>query len=184
LFEVDAIHIVEPHLAPPMRRRLRYWDKAGTKGAGKRTAGVMIGDAGPGVTPRYYFTDIVKFQEEMLTREATIRKTALKDGYEVDIVVEQEPGSGGKDSAKYSIRGLAGFRITADKVTGEKMLRAGPLADQVAIGNVAVIRAPWTKEFLEEMRTYGPTAKYKDQVDAACGGFARIVRRPIVFSAF
>ncbi len=55
-----------------------------------------MGDAGPGVSPRYYVLDVVKFREDDLTREATIRRCALKDGFEVEIIVEQEPGSGGK----------------------------------------------------------------------------------------
>lgn len=184
LFDVSCLHYVQRGSCPRMRRLVRYWDKAGTKGAGKRTAGVLVGDAGPGHSPRYYVLDVVKFQEADQTREATIRRTAMKDGQDVDIVVEQEPGSGGKDSARYSIRGLAGFRVRADKVTGEKMLRAQPLADQVAIGNVAVIEgSPWTKEFVEEMRVYGPTAKFKDQVDAAAGGMEKIFRRPLIFTA-
>jgi hypothetical protein len=40
----------------------------------------------------------------------------LKTSYEV--VIEQEPGSGGKESAENTIRMLAGMKVTADKVTG------------------------------------------------------------------
>jgi hypothetical protein len=34
--------------------------------------------------------------------------------------VEQEPGSGGKESAESTIRNLIGFRCFADRVTGSK----------------------------------------------------------------
>jgi hypothetical protein len=47
------------------------------------------------------------------------------------IVIEQEPGSGGLESADSTIRNLAGYRVIKDKVRGSKDLRAEPFAAQV-----------------------------------------------------
>ena len=43
-----------------------------------------------------------------------------------EVGVEQEPGSGGKESAESTIRNLRGFKVYADKVTGSKEIRAEP----------------------------------------------------------
>jgi phage terminase large subunit-like protein len=57
----------------------------------------------------------------------------------LSVYVEQEPGSGGKESAEASVRMLKGFRAYADKVTGSKEVRAEPYAAQVQGGNVALV---------------------------------------------
>ena len=93
------------------------------------------------------------------------------------IVVEQEPGSAGKESAENTIRNLAGFRVYADRVTGskQKQVRAEPFAAQVQAGNVFLRPGPWVEAFLDECETW-PNGKYKDQVDAAAGAFNRLIK--------
>jgi hypothetical protein len=44
-----------------------------------------------------------------------------------------------KESAEDTIRNLAGFCVSADKVTGSKEVRADPFAAQVQAGNVHLI---------------------------------------------
>jgi hypothetical protein len=61
-----------------------------------------------------------------LDREREIRKIAELDGKRIRIGIEQEPGSGGKESAESTLRNLAGWRVTADRPTGEKVVRAEP----------------------------------------------------------
>ena len=39
-----------------------------------------------------------------------IKQVAIGDGTDTIIYIEQEPGSGGKESAEATIRNLAGFR--------------------------------------------------------------------------
>ena len=67
--------------------------------------------------------------------------------------VEQEPGSGGKESAEATLRRLQGFRVRLVKVdatTGGKEKRADPVSYQVNGGNLHLpTNAPWIKEFLE-----------------------------------
>jgi phage terminase large subunit-like protein len=50
----------------------------------------------------------------------------------VNIFIEQEPGSGGKESADATIRRLAGCVVHADRPTGD-MTRAEPFAAQASI---------------------------------------------------
>ena len=109
-------------------------------------------------------------------REKTIKQTAKMDGHNVTVWVEQEPGSGGKDQATYTVKNLAGYSIKVDKVgasDGNKILRAGPFADQVNSGNVWMVMANWNKPLKDELE-YFPASKYKDQVDCLSGGFNKI----------
>ena len=93
------------------------------------------------------------------------------------VVVEQEPGSAGRESADNTIRTLAGFQVYADRVTGSKQVRAQPFAAQVQAGNVFLVRVDgsWVEAFLDECETW-PNGKFQDQVDAAAGAFNRLIK--------
>ena len=86
------------------------------------------------------------------------------------IGIEQEPGSGGKESAETTIRNLAGWRVTADRPTGDKVVRAEPYAAQVQGGNVLLVRGAWNRDFIDEHVSF-PVGRAKDQVDAASAAF-------------
>jgi predicted phage terminase large subunit-like protein len=156
--------------APRHATRVRYWDKAGTEGAGAYTCGAKVARDANGV---FYVEDMVRGQWEADVRESTIRQSAELDGTGVSIGHEQEPGSSGKESAQATTRGLAGYSVWADKVTGDKVLRAEPLAAQAAAGNVRIVRGAWNAAFLDEASGF-PRSKYKDQIDAASGAFTML----------
>ena len=94
-------------------------------------------------------------------------------GPRVSIWIEQEPGSGGKESAEATIRNLVGFRAYADRVTGDKVLRAEPFAAQAEAGNVQVVRADWTPGYLAELTAF-PQGTYADQVDGSSGAVSKL----------
>jgi len=91
------------------------------------------------------------------------------------IVIEQEPGSAGKESAENTIRNLTGFRVYAERVTGSKQVRAEPFAEQVQAGHVSLKAGSWVQAFLDECETW-PNGKHDDQVDAAAGAFNRLIK--------
>ncbi len=169
---VDSVPIAHHY-----RGFVRYWDKAGTADGGKRTAGVLEGEHNRG---DFYVLDVVKGQWSAGEREEVIHQTAHLDyarwGPNVDIWVEQEPGSGGKESAENTIRNLAGFKIHADRPTGDKATRAEPFAAQAQAGNVSLVRADWTPSYLAELTSF-PTGTYTDQVDASSGAFNKLTLR-------
>jgi predicted phage terminase large subunit-like protein len=117
----------------------------------------------------------------VLEREQKIKfwaeqdRKQIKGSYEVG--VEQEPGSGGKESAEATIRMLPGFRVFADRVTGNKEVRAAPFAAQVQAGRVWLFPGEWNRDFLKELEPF-PAGPCTDQVDAASGAFARLVNGP------
>ena len=150
--------------------RVRYWDKAGTEDGGKFTAGVLMARTTEGL---FWIEDVVRGQWSALKREQIILETAESDGPSVHVWVEQEPGSGGKESAEATVRMLAGYIAHADRVTGDKVTRAQPLSAQAEAGNVVLTAAPWNRPFLRELHSF-PDGKFKDQADAASGAFNKL----------
>lgn len=148
-------------------KTVRYWDKAGTTDAGAYTAGVKLARL---INNKIVVLDVVRGQWSAEKRERIIRNTAEMDGRKVEVYIEQEPGSGGKESAQATIRNLIGYSIRADHPTGDKVFRADPFSVQVNEGNVMLLKGDWNREFVEEHRFF-PFGRFKDQVDAASAGF-------------
>ena len=156
--------------APHDCARCRYWDKAGTEGAGDWSCGVKLARDGDGV---FYVEDVVRGQWSALARERIMRQTAEMDGGNVSVGIEQEPGSGGLESAQSSVRNLAGFPVYAEKVTGEKQVRAMPFAAQCEARNVKLVRGSWNSVYLDELSGF-PYASHDDMVDGSSGAFAKL----------
>ena len=161
-----------------VKRYTRYWDKAGTHKGGAYTVGVLTAMLKDGT---FEVQDVVRGQWSALEREKRILQTAQADnsgGRMVETWVEQEPGSGGKESAERTVSNLRGFVCRMDKVTGSKELRAEPYAAQVQAGHVRLVAAPWNRAFIDEHELF-PNGPYKDQVDASGGAFAKLVSKPV-----
>jgi predicted phage terminase large subunit-like protein len=158
--------------APRVRQRVRYWDKAATQDGGDYSAGVLMAKSEAG---QFYVEDVTRGQWSALKREAVIEQTAHLDAERgrTTIWVECEPGSGGKESAELTVRRLAGFPVHAERVTGDKVTRARPLAAQAEAGNVFLVKGPWNRTFLDELCAF-PYARHDDQVDAAAGAFNKL----------
>ena len=154
---------------PAEARRIRYWDKAGTKDDGDYTTGVLMAEA----MGRYFVEDVVRGQWSDLERDRSMRTTAELDGPEVEIWIEQEGGSGGKDSASATIRNLAGFTVHAETASGNKETRAGPFAAQCEASNVFLKRAHWNAAYINELCAF-PNGTNDDQVDGSSGAFNRL----------
>jgi predicted phage terminase large subunit-like protein len=157
---------------------VRYWDKAGTAGgAGAATAGVLMACDHGGA---FYVADVVRGRWAATEREGRIRETAEADARrhgDVKIYVEQEPGSGGKESAEATVRNLAGFAVYADRPTGDKTTRAEPFAAQAGAGNVRMVAGDWNQDYVNELATF-PAGRLRDQVDASSGAFNKLAVAP------
>lgn len=181
MFKVDRFSIIDTLPAEVNWIQIvRYWDKAATNSKENPDAAFTVGvkmlkyrrvaqnhDS-------YIIMDVKRGQWSSEEREEIIRITAIADGRLVNIYIEQEPGSGGKESAQNTIKGLAGFSVYADRPTGDKVYRADPYSVQVNNGNIYLLRGNWNTDFIEEHRHF-PFSTYKDQVDAAAGAFNKLV---------
>lgn len=155
---------------------VRYWDKAGSEAAPgtKPTAGVKMIKVNTLYGIKYVITDVVRGFYTTHKRELIIRRTAEADGPQVMVYHEQEPGSGGKDSAMATTSNLAGFSVKADKPQKNKIARADPFSVQVNIGNVWILQGSWNIPYIDELKDFGPSAEFKDQVDASAGAFSKL----------
>lgn len=153
---------------------VRYWDKAGTEGGeGARTAGALLAVTKVG---SIIICDMKGDRLASVEREKLIKQTAILDKQRyghVEIWTEQEPGSGGKESAEATIRNLVGFVCKADRVTGSKEIRAEPLASQASVGNVFLMEGAWNSQFIDEAEVF-PAGKTRDMIDAAGGAFNKL----------
>lgn len=180
MFKPADFQIVQAYNCTLVEKAVRYWDKAGTEGGGARTAGVLIlkmkYNWNDKEATKFLIADVVKGQWSALTREKQIKQVADMDGelpFPVTTWVEQEPGSGGKESAENTVRQLAGHNIFSERVTGDKGTRAEPLAAQAEGGNVFMLQGHWNAAYVAELGMF-PAGKFKDQVDASSGAFNKL----------
>jgi predicted phage terminase large subunit-like protein len=169
MFKVDRIKVTND-VPLAFKLRCRSWDKAGTAGGGAYTAGVLMGIDYEG---RTWILDVVRGRWDSAERESRIRRVAEIDGDDPVVVLEQEPGSGGKHSTEDTIRRLRGFRVHVVKFGGSnpqsKETRADPLSVQVNNGQCLMKKGDWNEAYLEEMKVF-PHGKFLDQVDASANG--------------
>jgi predicted phage terminase large subunit-like protein len=161
---------------PADAKFVRYWDNAGTEGGGAYSCGVLMARSGV----RFYVVDVVRGQWSAGEREAVKKAVAKSDKQKyghVQIWQEQEPGSGGKESAEATVQNLAGYSVHVERVTGDKVTRAEPFAAQCEAGNVYIVEDQdakrWNAEYLQELTSF-PSGKFKDQVDGSSGGFNKL----------
>ena len=162
---------------PVCTRFCRFWDKAGTLGGGNYTTGVLLG---ADKENRFRLYDMVRVQLDSFARDELMLSTAKQDGKDVLIGLEQEGGSGGKQSVEISIRKMAGFNIKKIKpnrhqAKGGKAGRADPWSVQVNAGNVWITPGHWNKDLIDE-HTYFPFGNFDDVVDACVGAFSLIAQ--------
>lgn len=176
MFKVSMLTIIEqmPSLTN-MISVVRAWDKANTQDGGAYTVGLKMYRFSSG---KFIIADVKRGQWSTDERERIIKATAEADGPSVSIYVEQEPGSGGKESVEATIRNLAGFKVYADRPTGDKVFRADPASVAVNNGDVLLLNSSWNYEFIEELRNF-PFSTYKDQTDAFSLAYAKLARRKL-----
>lgn len=187
LFQVENLIPVPgwPHLHE-LDRVVRYWDKAATQGGtGAETAGVLM--ARNKITNRTIILDVVhgrwesnaREQQIQLTSHQDLRRLGLPQGVSgrYAVRVEQEPGSGGKDSALWTVRNLSGFNVKAIPKRTNKEADWQPLSSQVNSGGVECVVGTWNQAMRSQMAS-APFGVLKDILDAAAGGFKYIWMGP------
>lgn len=178
MFKMGNCMIID---AKPPRNKImmtaRYWDKAATRTIeGKFTAGCKMSKLTNG---NYLVEDMKRGRWDTHVRDTIMLKTAEADGKEVIQYHEQEPGSGGKDSAKATSNNLSEFNVVADIPSGNKIRRADPYSSQCNAGNVMLLRGEWNKAFIDEHKIF-PNGRFTDQVDSASGAYSKIMSKKSV----
>lgn len=160
-----------------VRSRVRYWDTAGTEDGGDYTAGARVSHGADGL---YYIEHVHRGQWAPGRRDMQIRETCQDDaelGGRYEVGLERDAGVGGEDRTRAIVKQLSGLKVYTDRPTGSKESRADPVASQMEVGNVRIVRGPWNQPFLDELLSF-PNGEHDDQVDALSGAFARLASAP------
>lgn len=172
VFAVDRLGMVDGLAG--VKRSVRGWDLAATDDAGDWTAGALVHELTDG---RIVIADVVRFRGGADVVAATIKATAERDGRNVQVSLPQDPGQAGKAQVLFLTRALHGFTVHASVETGDKATRASPMAAQVNVGNVSLLRGAWNTPLIEEMRSF-PSGLHDDQVDALARAYNRLFAAP------
>jgi predicted phage terminase large subunit-like protein len=172
MFRRGWFKIVEAKAVPVGLRKIRFWDLAATEAEkGKDpdwTAGCLAAlDKG-----QLYIFGIVRFRGSPKETEDRVKETALADGHDVQVWMEEEGGSSGKIAMDHYAREvLPGFSFHATRSTGDKKTRAGPLSSAAERGNLFLVSGEWIGAFLDEAEVF-PEGEHDDQVDCASGALS------------
>lgn len=155
-------------------RCVRYWDRAATRPNESNkdpdwTRGLKLYKYPNGT---FVVSDLRSMRDTPLAVESLVITTASHDGYTVEIVGEQDPGSAGVADADNFVRMLGGFNVHVRKPTKDKVTRAKPVSAQCERKNIFVLRAPWNDDFFTELENFSEELLgHDDIVDVLSGAF-------------
>lgn len=168
-FQQGYFEIVDAVPATP--HKVRYWDRAATKKTETNdpdfTVGIKIEKDSNNII---YITDMIRIQESPLGVQTIIKNTAIRDGVQVRIGIEEDPGQAGISEADHLSRLLQGYNVKRNKVQKDKVTRASPVSAQSEAGNIKVLRGKWNEDFFKELENF-PEGAHDDIVDALSGAF-------------
>lgn len=154
---------------------VRYWDKAATADGGDYSVGLLMAKAKNGY---FYVLDVRRGQWSSKQREDIIAATAAQDHLRFEGLaktwIEQEPGSGGKDSAAMTVRNLLRYGVQVDRPSGPKPVRAYPFSAAVEARLVRIVRSSWTDDYIDELCAFD-AGLHDDQVDGSSGAYNHLV---------
>lgn len=158
----------------------RVWDLAATESGGDFTVGTLQHYC-PALD-HAFISDIKRDQLSPSQVEALVRSTAIEDGQDVDVLIEQEPGASGKSLVEHYKRSvLPEFTVVPVSPQGrEKKVRAQPFLAAAEAKKVFLIRGKWNDEFIDEFDEF--PGMFDDQVDTAAAGYTYLSGKQI-FSA-
>ena len=170
LFKPDRITVIDDIDPSWQISWIRGWDLASTTD-GDWTAGAKLGRLPDG---RFIIGDMARLRVGPDERDAAMLSTARRDSFLVKVSIPQDPGQAGKTQVLYLTRQFAGFKVVTSPESGDKITRAEPLASQINVGNVLMLRGNWNDPLIDEMRMF-PNGTNDDQIDALSRSFAELI---------
>ena len=167
---VDASEI------PLGAQRVRFWDMASTdpkiKNRRRTEPDWTVGFKMAFYQGIYWIEDIVRVQYTPFDLEKLIKKTAIEDGYNCAIRMEQEPGSSGAITIDHYLRTvLQGYNFMGVQSTGSKAERARTASAAAQAGVVMISKTCRNASvFLDEADAF-PFGSKDDTIDGFSGAF-------------
>lgn len=156
--------------------KMRYWDFGASGKKGDATAGALTAWDGTNL----YILDINTGKYSASQVLATFEKTALKDGQDTKIRIEQEPGAGSKllinqfrqnkEFRRYNIRG--------DKVKLKKNVRSFNLEALAEAGRVYWLKGEWNMSIIDHLVSFTGQDGKPDDITDSLTGSCNLWRRP------
>lgn len=135
------------------------------------TVGLKIGKMKDG---SIVIADVDRYRAGPAEVEKRILSAAQRDGHAVAISIPQDPGQAGKAQIRALAILLHGFNIRFTPESGSKENRAIPIAAQVEVGNVYLVRSEWNDAFVAEAMLF-PNGTYMDQIDALSRAYHQLI---------
>lgn len=155
---------------------MRYWDFGASGKKGDATAGALTAWDGTNI----YILDINTGKYSASQVLSTFERTALHDGVDTKIRIEQEPGAGSKllinqfrrnpTFKKYNIRG--------DKVKLKKAVRSFNLEALAEAGRIYWLRGSWNIDIIDHLVSFTGQDGKPDDITDSLTGSCNIWRRP------
>lgn len=183
MFPREKFEIVDA--APEGGVEVRGWDLAASKkdrsnSKQAATAGVKIKIIGARIVKGglaggtiYVLHDFNMFGEGDKVRKS-MRAVATQDGPGCIQDLPQDPGQAGKSQVKDLVANLQGFPVRYSLESGDKVLRADPIASQCQAGNIKLVRGAWNQDFIDEISMF-PNGR-KDRTDALVRAYNRALK--------
>jgi predicted phage terminase large subunit-like protein len=154
---------------------IRFWDRAATKPHSENpdpdwTRGLLMFKYPNG---SYVVGDLKSMRDTPGQVEQFIKNVASHDGHYVRVMSQQDPGSAGKSEGLHFVQSLPGFDVRLMTTSKAKVVRAKPVSAQAEVHNIHVVRAPWNREFFQELENF-PEGAHDDIVDVLSGAFNEI----------
>jgi predicted phage terminase large subunit-like protein len=152
---------------------VRAWDLAATEPSEANkdpdwTAGVLIAVRKNG---KYIVLDCIHERFRSAKVRELVKRVAINDSRRVKVHMAIDPGQAGKEQGESYTKELAGFSITTERISGDKVTRAEPFSAQWQAGNVDVLRGVWNEAYFSELEAFGLGTSHDDQVDASADAF-------------
>lgn len=184
-------------------RKVRSWDLAGTSPGPANedpdwTVGALIAydpqlkphELADGTTimaGSFAVEHVERLRDTPAMVEQAVVDMARRDGPQVRVVIEKEPGQSGKSQLAHFQQALAGIALVEEfSPSGPKNVRAQLVSGPAQQGRVEIVRGPWNQALLDELEEYTGDEKvdaHDDQVDALSQGFAVLEGRGGMASA-
>ncbi len=154
-------------------RICRAWDKAATKPSPTNpdpdwTRGVKIAKLDNG---KFVVMDMASCRDTPGQVENLVVNTTTQDGHSTTVRLAQDPGSAGVAELEYYVKLLAGYHVTSERPSQNKVTRAKPLSSQAEHLNVWVLRGEWNEAWFTEMENFDGVTGHDDIVDATADAF-------------
>jgi len=156
--------------------RMRYWDFGASGKKGDATAGALTAWDGT----NFYILDINTGKYSASQVLSTFERTAMNDGEDVKIRIEQEPGAGSKLLINQFRRNptFKHYNIRGDKVKLKKNIRSFNMEALAEAGRIYWLRGAWNIDIIDHLVSFTGADGKPDDITDSLTGSCNIWRRP------